>query len=122
MRIAVSAETNEGLEGPISYHFGRCPYYALIDLDNNNNVTNTTVIPNPAIQHQPGEVPAFIRDKGVKVMISGGMGSRAIEFFHQYDIDVATGATGTVKETLERWIKGELHGDAPCIQSKEHNH
>jgi predicted Fe-Mo cluster-binding NifX family protein len=119
MKIAVSAETNVGLESPVSQHFGRCPYYVLIDLDENNNITNTSVVANPAIQHDPGDVPTFIRSLGVKVMIAGGMGPRAVDFFHQFGIDVATGASGTVKETLEHWINGELRGDAPC---NDHHH
>ena len=119
MRIAISAETNQGLESPVSQHFGRCPYYVFIDLDENNQVTATSVVANPAIQHQPGDVPTFIHNQGVNVMIAGGMGLRAVDFFHQFGIDVATGASGTVKETLERWLKGDLYGDAPC---NDHHH
>jgi hypothetical protein len=32
MRIAVSTETNAGLDAAVSPHFGRCPFYALVDL------------------------------------------------------------------------------------------
>ena len=32
MRIAISAEANQGLDSPISQHFGRCPYFILVDL------------------------------------------------------------------------------------------
>jgi hypothetical protein len=33
MRIAVSTETNAGLDAPVAGHFGRCPFFTLIDLE-----------------------------------------------------------------------------------------
>jgi len=35
MRIAISAETNNGLDSIIGQHFGRCPYFALVDMEGN---------------------------------------------------------------------------------------
>jgi predicted Fe-Mo cluster-binding NifX family protein len=33
MRIAISSENNLGLESPVSGHFGRCPYFTLVDVE-----------------------------------------------------------------------------------------
>ena len=33
MRIAVSSESNQGLESSVSAHFGRCPYYVIVDVE-----------------------------------------------------------------------------------------
>ena len=33
MRIAVSADNDNGLDSVVSPHFGRCPYYVLVDLE-----------------------------------------------------------------------------------------
>jgi predicted Fe-Mo cluster-binding NifX family protein len=55
-------------------------------------------------------------------MISGGMGGRAIEFFRNYKIGVSTGAAGTVRQTLERYLAGELNEAAPCAESVAHGH
>jgi predicted Fe-Mo cluster-binding NifX family protein len=121
MRIAISAATAEGLESPISPHFGRCPYYIIVDLDDSRKIKQVGVLENlQATGHAPGELPSYIKQVGVDVMISGGMGVRAIQFFHQYGIQVATGASGTVKESLEKFLAGQLQGDAPCAESKEH--
>ena len=32
MRIALSADNDNGLDSVISPHFGRCPYYVFVDL------------------------------------------------------------------------------------------
>ena len=123
MRIAFSAASDEGLKSPISQHFGRCPFYIFIDLDEDNKVVEVNAITNAhAKKHDPGQLPAYIRDQGVNVMISGGMGGRAVNFFHQYDINVATGASGSVEESLANYLNGNLRGDAPCADSVAHGH
>ena len=33
MRIAISADSGNGLESVVSPHFGRCPYFVLVDVD-----------------------------------------------------------------------------------------
>ena len=33
MRIAISVEDDNGLDSVISHHFGRCPYFVLVDVD-----------------------------------------------------------------------------------------
>ena len=87
MRIAFSALTDQGLESPISPHFGRCPFYVFVDLDGENQVIGVNAISNAhAKKHDPGQLPAYIRDQGADVMISGGMGGRAVNFFHQFNV------------------------------------
>jgi len=121
MRIAISSEEKNGLDSRISHHFGRCPSYILVDVDN-EEIQAVQGIDNPFAQnHQPGMVPEYIHNQGANVMISGGMGGRAIDFFDQYGIQVATGADGTVRNTLDRYFKGELNGAQPCRESIEHH-
>jgi predicted Fe-Mo cluster-binding NifX family protein len=122
MRIAFSAETKNGLESPISHHFGRCPAYILVDVEE-NIVQSVQSLDNPFFQgHEPGMVPNFINQQGVNVMISGGMGRRAIDFFKQFEIGVATGAQGDVQFALQAYLQGKLLEAAPCKQSVEHDH
>jgi len=120
MRIAFSCDDNLGLEGVMSYHFGRCPYYAFVDVDD-GQVKDVEVVSNPYYgQHAPGQVPAFIHGHRASVMVAGGMGSRAVAFFDQYGIEVVTGASGTVRSVLNRYLDGELAGAEPCGQSQRH--
>ena len=122
MRIAVSVETNNGLESVVAHHFGRCPYFAIVDVQG-TEFEAVDVISNPFYNgHQPGQVPGFIHQQKADVMLSGGMGGRAIQFFQQFGIQAATGATGTVRSALESYLGGELSGAAPCKESVEHGH
>ncbi len=122
MRIAVSSDSRQGLDSVVSPHFGRCPHFVLVDLDD-RGVNEVQEVDNPYFQrHQPGQVPAFIQSLGANVMLTGGMGGRAIMFFQQYGIEGVTGAYGTVRQSVERYLGGELQGAAPCKESQEHGH
>jgi predicted Fe-Mo cluster-binding NifX family protein len=122
MRIAISAEANQGLDSPVSQHFGRCPYFILVDLKD-QEIEAATGIENPYFSnHTPGQVPAFIHEQKAGVMLTGGMGRRAVNFFQQYDIQPVTGASGTVRQTLQRYLNGDLHGADPCAASEQHHH
>jgi predicted Fe-Mo cluster-binding NifX family protein len=122
MRIAISIQTNEELDSVVANHFGRCPYFALVNLEG-HELQTIEVIDNPYYAgHQVGQIPAFIHEQKANVMLSGGMGGRAIQFFKQYGIEVATGAAGTVRTTLESYLGGELREAAPCAESVAHGH
>jgi len=122
MRIAISAESNNGLDSTIAQHFGRCPYFAFVDIEG-NEIKGINILENPFFAgHEVGQVPGFIHEQGVDVMLSGGMGGRAIQFFTQFGIDTATGARGTVKEAVTEYLAGNLSGTAPCAESVEHGH
>jgi len=122
MRIAISAEERKGLDSVVSPHFGRCPYYILVDVEG-QEVKAVQAVDNPYYnRHAPGQVPGFIRSQGVDVMLTGGMGRRAIGFFQQYGIQAVTGASGTVRQALQRYLDGTLRGAAPCRESVEHGH
>ncbi len=112
--IAVATEDDRGLEGEVSGHFGRCPYYVLVEA-NGGTVIGSRVVANPYFDlHRPGVMPRFIRDLGTNVIIAGGMGPQAIDMFHGFGIDVATGATGTVEEILGAYLRWEHRGVVPC--------
>lgn len=122
MKLALSIETNQGSDSKMAHHFGRCPYFALVELSN-DEIYGLDIIQNPFFEsHQPGQVPEFIQSQQAEVMISGGMGRRALEFFSQFGIDVKTGAEGTVSDVIKAFLAGELQEGASCAHSESHEH
>lgn len=121
-KIALAVLDANGLEAQVSPHFGRCPYFTLVETEG-QEVRAVETVANPYYpNHDPGEIPAFIHSLGAQVMLAGGMGGRAVAFFQQYGIEPATGAAGTVRESLTRYLGGELQGAAPCDESVAHGH
>lgn len=122
MRVAISADDGNGLDSVVSPHFGRCPYFVLVDLSG-QEVKDVNAVSNPYYgNHRPGQVPALINSYGVDVMLTGGMGHRAITFFGEFGIQPVTGAAGTVRQSLEGYLGGALQGAAPCRESVQHDH
>lgn len=122
MKIAVTAENNNGLDSTVAQHFGHAPFFIFVDMEN-GEVTATLGVANPFAEgHAPGQVPGFIKEQNADVMLSGGMGGRAIEFFEQAGVQTATGASGTVRQSLENYLGGKLTEAAPCDESVAHGH
>ncbi len=121
-KIAIAVLDANGLDAQTSPHFGRCPYFVLADIEDGNICALETVTNPHYPNHEPGEIPGFIHSLGAQVMLAGGMGGRAVAFFRQLGIEPATGAAGTVRESLERYLAGGLNGAAPCSESVEHGH
>ena len=115
-RIAVAAEDDGGLEANVSAHFGRCPYYTMVDVEG-DKIALSYKVENPfySAHGNPGQVPSFIRDQGAHVIIAGGMGQRAVGFFEQFGIEAVTGAAGKVEAVVEAYLKGALKGHDPCV-------
>ena len=69
MRIAIPMAS-----GKLALHFGHCEQFALIDVDPaTKQILNQDFVAAP--DHQPGLLPRWLREKGVNVVISGGIGS-----------------------------------------------
>ena len=121
-KIAISALDANGLDSRISPHFGRCPYFTIVEVLE-QEVKGVESVENPYYaNHEPGQVPGFVHELGAQVMLTGGMGGRAVTFFKQFGIECATGASGTAQDALSLYLGGKLSGTAPCSESVEHGH
>jgi len=102
MRIAISTDGNL-----VAAHFGRCPSYTIVDIDD-NKVVGTQVVDNPG--HTPGSIPQFLHQKGVEAIIAGGMGTRAINFFREFEIQTIMGIEGAIDNVVKEILNGTLEG------------
>jgi predicted Fe-Mo cluster-binding NifX family protein len=101
MKIAIPTLNNE-----LTAHFGHCERFAIVYVED-NKVINEEYIDPPV--HQPGVYPRFLADQGVKVIIAGGMGQRAIDLFTQNNIEVFMGVqAGTPKQLVEDYLNQKL--------------
>lgn len=107
MRLAIATDGNS-----VAEHFGRCPEYTLIDIEN-NQIANKTMLKNPG--HTPGAIPKLMNDNKVDCMIAGGMGHRAKIFFEDFGIETIIGIYGTIDDVIEKFLSGTLEGgDSLC--------
>lgn len=100
MRIAIPMA-----DGVLAQHFGHCEKFVLIDVDpSKKEITQSTEIAAP--EHQPGLLPPWLKERGVTLVIAGGMGSRAHALFQEASIRVLTGAPAESPTALVRKYLG----------------
>jgi predicted Fe-Mo cluster-binding NifX family protein len=102
MKVAIATDF-----GSVSEHFGRCPTYTILNIEN-GKIISRTEINNPG--HRTGAIPQVMHENGVNVMIAGGMWWRAQEFFQQYGIDTILGVTGRIDDVIQKIKDGTLEG------------
>jgi predicted Fe-Mo cluster-binding NifX family protein len=123
MKVAISTEN-----GYVSAHFGRCPAYTLVKIQN-GRVVGREEIPNPG--HQPGFLPEYLSEKGIGVIIAGGMGPRAQGLFAEKNIQTIIGIQGPIDEVIDKFLRQELeagqdlcdhghHHEEPCGHRETH--
>jgi ATP-binding protein involved in chromosome partitioning len=100
-------------EGALCNHFGHCEQFALIDLQGKNIIQKVMITPPP---HEPGLLPRWLGEKGVDLIIAGGMGQRAVSLFNERGIKVLTGAPQlNVEELIAHYVNQTLiTGDNVC--------
>ncbi len=117
-RIAIPTCGTAGLDDVIEEHFGRARHYTLVDVDG-KVIIATDVVDVPFADHEPGDLPNWLRSQMVDVVIAWGMGPRAVEYFERFGIEVVTGATGTVRDVVEGYIRGNLE-TIEWVEPEEH--
>lgn len=113
MKIAVASENRM-----VTEHFGHCINFNIYQAEN-GQIVKSESIPNPG--HRPGFLPNYLHDLGVNVIISGGMGSGAIDIFNEYGIDVIVGASGSAEAAAAAYLQGMLKSTGSVCHEHLHH-
>ena len=120
MKVAIPTEDGSGYRAAVAQHFGRAPYYALVDVSSGEVQMEPNRGEHVGGTGRPTEV---ILGAGVGAVLCAGLGRRAIALFRESGISVYVGAVGTVRETLAAFSDGRLHPAAEadgCPGKGEH--
>jgi predicted Fe-Mo cluster-binding NifX family protein len=102
----------------MAMHFGHCQKFAIVET-NNDQIVHIDLIDPPV--HERGRYPFFLAQKGVNVIISGGMGIKALDLFARNNIDFYLGVSAEKPETLvEKFLQNKLEfGHNLCEEDKK---
>jgi predicted Fe-Mo cluster-binding NifX family protein len=107
-RIVVPTDDEKRLNARLSEHFGRAPYFVVVELED-GNVSSVQVIPNES-KHFGGfgrAAEAILRLRPSAV-ITYGMGPRALSAFQEAGVAVLRANADTVKDVIEAYKQGTL--------------
>lgn len=107
LRILIPSDDPEGVS--VAAHFGRAPYFAVIDLDETGLVLDKSIHPNTG-EHSGGKGHAHNNVLSLKpnVVIVQGMGPRGLTSFQSQDIAVLKADGVLVDSLISAYVKGEL--------------
>jgi predicted Fe-Mo cluster-binding NifX family protein len=114
--MCVSAAGNN-LDAQLDPRFGRCAYLVIVD----SETMQFEAILNMAASATGGagiQAAQTIANRGVKVVITGNVGPNAFGALSAAGIKIAMLTTGTVKDAINKYSRGELgRASAPTVGS-----
>ena len=115
MRIAVTYEN-----GNVFQHFGHTEQFKVYEVED-GKVVSSKVIGNDGQGHHA--LAVLLADKGVDVLICGGIGGGAVDALTAAGVDLCAGQSGNTDEVVEAYLRGELESTgANCDHHGHHHH
>lgn len=118
--VCIPSLNDGGLLSDISMHFGKTPYFTFIKLED-GEIKDIEVIESFGKHRGGTNTPAeIIADSNANVLICGNLGSKAVLMLREKDIMVFSGASGKVKDALNKWKQGllQLADENSCNEKK----
>ncbi|MCW4019325.1 MAG: NifB/NifX family molybdenum-iron cluster-binding protein [Candidatus Bathyarchaeota archaeon] len=116
MKICVSATSNS-IDAQLDPRFGRCAYLLIVDTE----TLQFEAISNMAAGATGGagiQAAQTVTKTGAKLVITGNVGPNAFNALSAAGVEIITGASGTIKEVVDKFNKGELKKtDAPTVRN-----
>jgi len=105
VKIAVSAGGKD-LDSQIDPRFGRCAYFVIVETDD----MSFEALDNEGITLGGGagiQAAQLVASKDVRTVITGNCGPNAVKTLSAAGVEVCMGQTGTVREAIERYKRGD---------------
>jgi predicted Fe-Mo cluster-binding NifX family protein len=119
MKIAVTS-TGTDMDSPVDPRFGRCPYFAVVDLESGQ----LEAVVNPFQNASGGagiRAAKWVVDKVVGVLLTGSCGPRICAILEEADIEVISGVSGSIREAAESFKHTSRDSFTPVATGAETN-
>ena len=113
MKIAVTYE-----DGKVFQHFGHTEQFKIYEASE-GKVLSAQVVDTEGSGH--GALAGFLRERGVEVLICGGIGGGAQAALAQAGIKLYGGVSGEADDAVNAYLAGELGYD-PNVHCDHHDH
>jgi predicted Fe-Mo cluster-binding NifX family protein len=124
-RIMMPVEDEKGLEAKVAHHFGMAPYFAMVELDENQKTPKVKIEPNRS-EHMggaPGHSHESFLALKPDVVVAYSMGPGALNTFLGAGVIVLEATAPTVKGNIESFKEGKLKELASaCEHAHHHEH
>lgn len=103
-KIAVTADIDNGLDSPVSRHFGHCRAFIVSTVED-GEIVKVETVPNPG--HSSCSEPVNqLASLGVDVLITMGMGMRPFMAAQQVGLTIVRSSNATVGDAIKTYLQG----------------
>jgi len=116
MKICVTSQ-GKTIESQVDPRFGRCAWFLIVETDSMDieAIENVQTQMTGGAGIQSGQLMA---EKGVEAVLTGNAGPNAFRTLNAAGIKIVSSVSGTVKEAVEKYNKGEFQTtDNPTVES-----
>ncbi len=107
MKLAVTSE-GDSLQSPVDPRFGRAKFFVVIDTESRAFTAIQNAVNPNATQGAGIQAGKTIGELGIKSLITGHVGPKAFATLQAGNVEVYTGATGTVADAVEQLKNSQL--------------
>lgn len=108
-RIVIPVASRDGLNACLAEHFGRSPYFAVVEMDDNGEVTTLKTVSNvPHSTGRTGQPHEIVLGLKPNAIIAYGMGRRGISSFQSVGIAVLRADANMVSEVITSYKENKL--------------
>jgi predicted Fe-Mo cluster-binding NifX family protein len=109
IKVVIPVTNNRGVDSQLSEHFGRAPFFAVFDFDEDGQILSSRAVPNES-EHFGGVgfPPDRILQLNPDAVITYGMGPRALTRFQNAGVAVLRANASLVKDVLSAYAKDRL--------------
>ncbi|TET55845.1 hypothetical protein E3J51_06045 [Candidatus Bathyarchaeota archaeon] len=109
VRILIPVADDSGLKSRLSEHFGRTPYFSIVELNEKGELVGQETVPNSDEHFGGGGRRAdFVLKLKPNVIIVYGMGVRGLSIYQGVKVPVLRANADTVEKVVEAYRKNEL--------------
>lgn len=116
MKIGITSK-GKNLNSEVDPRFGRCSFFLIVE----DNTMDFKSMANESAMSSGGagiQAAQMIAKSGVELVITGNIGPNAFQTLAAAGIRVITGASGDIKEAIEKFKNGKLkETDGPNVSS-----
>jgi predicted Fe-Mo cluster-binding NifX family protein len=107
-------------------HFGRAAAFTVFEIEG-TSVRLVEVLSAIGLQHQHVGLAQMFKDKGVEVLVCGGIGGGMINGLSSVGLEVVSGASGRVFDVAQAYAEGKVVSTGSVCQhdhghDHDHNH
>jgi predicted Fe-Mo cluster-binding NifX family protein len=105
-------------------HFGHCEFYNIYSISATNEIIESETLQSPQGCGCKSNIAGVLAEKGVTVMLAGGIGNGAINVLNSHGIEVVRGCEGQADEAVRKFLAGQIsdNGISCSHHDSDHSH